>query len=224
MIVDAPLREQGERGKLAGAGHNDFRRGSDVICEGKKIRVAAVSSPVADEADFVRRIKEFEAEAWDQLYDAYFPKMYRYLYVHVGDRDVAEDLAAEVFEQACRGVRRFRYRGVPLSSWLYKVAHNVMVDWQRKQKRSREVPVAVEIAGADHSARVAVRDQLARLMSGLTREQRQVLMLRHIEGHSAASAGRVMGKKENAIRALEYRALASLRRTISQGEIGGEGS
>jgi RNA polymerase sigma-70 factor (ECF subfamily) len=148
--------------------------------------------------------------------------MYRYLYVRVGDRDVAEELAAEVFEQACRGVHRFHYRGVPFASWLYRVAHNVMVDWQRKRSRTPEVPVLVDIAGADQTDRVDVRDELARALKTLTSDQRQVLLLRHIEGHSAASAGAIMGKKDNAIRALEFRALAALRRAMSQGEEGGK--
>src|SRR3990172_6487131 len=98
----------------------------------KRIRVTALNPTIAAEADFIRRIKEFQAEAWDELYEEYYPKMYRYLHIHVGDRDAAEELAAEVFEQACKGVRRFRYRGVSLSSWLYRVAHNLMVDWQRR--------------------------------------------------------------------------------------------
>ena len=72
--------------------------------------------------------------------------------------------------------------------------------------------------GTDHADRVVVRDELARALSMLTGEQRQVLLLRHIEGHSAASAGAIMGKKENAVRALEFRALASLRRAMSRGE------
>lgn len=185
--------------------------------------MAALSPSIADEADFVRRVKEFQAEAWDELYDVYFPKMYRYLFVHVGDRDAAEELAAEVFEQACKGIRRFRYRGVSLSSWLYRVAHNVMVDWWRRRGRNREVPVVAEIAGADHADRVAARDELTRAMNGLTEQQRQVLVLRHVEGHSAASAGAIMGKKEGTVRALEFRALASLRRVMSQGVSGGEG-
>ena len=150
--------------------------------------------------------------------------MYRYLYVHVGNRDVAEELAAQVFEQACRGIRRYRYRGVPLSAWLYKVAHNVMVDWRRRHRRNTEVPLLGDILGRDDTERIETRDQLARAMRNLTNEQRQVLVLRHFEGHSSASAGEIMGRKENAIRALEFRALASLRRTMSRNERNGERS
>ena len=184
--------------------------------------MATLSPAIADGADFVRRVKEFQREAWDELYDTYFPKMYRYLYVRIGDRDVAEELTAEVFEQACKGVHRFHYRGVPFASWLYRVAHNVMVDWQRRRKRNPEVPVLVDIAGADQTERIGARDELQRALSALTQEQRQVLLLRHVEGHSAASAGAIMGKKDNAIRALEFRALASLRRAMSQDEKGGK--
>ncbi len=186
--------------------------------------MAALSASIADEADFVRRVKAFQEDAWDELYDAYFPKMYRYLFVHVGNRDVAEELAAQVFEQACKGIHRYHYRGVPLSSWLYRVAHNVMVDWMRRHSRNPEVPVLGDIVGADDTERIETRDELARAMRSLTREQRQVLVLRHIEGHSAASAGEIMGKKENAIRALEFRALASLRRAMSRNERTGKGS
>ena len=120
--------------------------------------MATLSPAIADGADFVRRVKEFQREAWDELYDTYFPKMYRYLYVRIGDRDVAEELTAEVFEQACKGVHRFHYRGVPFASWLYRVAHNVMVDWQRRRKRNPEVPVLVDIAGADQTDRIGARD------------------------------------------------------------------
>jgi RNA polymerase sigma-70 factor (ECF subfamily) len=181
--------------------------------------VGELSCTATDEAEFVRRVQEFDGQAWDELYNAYFPKMYRYLYLHTGDREAAEDLAAEVFEEACKGIHRFRFRGIPLSSWLYRVAHNVMVDWKRRRKRIPQVGIG-DVAGPDHLDRVAARDELAQAMSGLTQEQRHVLVLRHVEGHSAASAGEIMGKKENAIRALEFRALASLRRAMSrtQGE------
>jgi RNA polymerase sigma factor (sigma-70 family) len=93
-----------------------------------------------------------------------------------------------------------------------------MVDWQRKRGRRKETLVSGEIAAADSFSSVEIRDQLARAMSGLTREQREVLVLRHIEGHTSASAGELMGKGGNAVRALEFRALAALRRALAVDE------
>ncbi len=113
-----PFWRQAER-QLPVDGRNDRCLEFDLNGGSKKIRVAVLSASIADEADFVRRVKAFQEDAWIELYDAYFPKMYRYLYVHVGNRDVAEELAAQVFEQACKGIHRYHYRGAPLSSWLY---------------------------------------------------------------------------------------------------------
>ena len=177
--------------------------------------MTVLSTTIADRADFIERLKSFEREAWDRLYDEYFPRMYRYLRVHVGDPHEAEELAAQVFEQACKAIRRFRYRGAPLSSWLYRIAHDLMVDWQRRRSRRKETPVSGDLPSADSLSSVETRDLLSRAMSKLTREQREVLVLRHIEGHSSASAGELMGKGGNAIRALEFRALAAMRRALA---------
>ena len=177
------------------------------------------SPPAPAEAELVAHAKELRPEAWDTLYDTYYPKMYSYLYVHLGDRTAAEDLASDVFEQAWRGIHRFQYRGVPLSSWLYRIAHNVMVD---HLKRRRRAPASLDsdgvpaLAGPDAADRVGLRDMIRRAMSRLTREQQQVVVLRHVEGHDVATSARIMGKKENALRALEFRALHSLRRIMER--------
>lgn len=174
------------------------------------------------EAELISRARELEPQAWDTIYDAYYPRMYSFLYAHLGDRATAEDLAAEVFAQACRGIQRFQYRGVPLSAWLYRIARNVMADFLKQRRR---LPIHLfdpsrppEPTAPDLAEQVGARDQLVRALQRLTREQQQVLILRHIEGNDVASTARIMGKKENAIRALEFRALHSLRRILSQEE------
>ncbi len=170
------------------------------------------------EAELINRAKEFQPEAWDAIYDTYYPKMYNFLYVHLGDRMAAEDLAAEVFEQACKGIHRFQYRGVPLSSWLYRIARNVMVDHLKRRKRlptqSIEAAGAPQLATADDTDNLGLRDQISRALVKLTREQQQVLILRQVEGHDVAATAQIMGKKNDAVRALEFRALRSLRRII----------
>jgi RNA polymerase sigma-70 factor (ECF subfamily) len=180
-------------------------------------RTATLSRTTNDESDFVERVKRFDADAWNELYDTYFPRMYRYVYVQTGARDVAEELAAQVFERACQGIGRFRYRGVPLSAWLYRIAHNTIVDWRRRHGSGRVLPMSTDLPGPDQTGRVAARDELTRAIAGLTREQQQVITLRHIEGHSTASAAEIMSKKEGAIRSLEFRALAALRKALAHG-------
>jgi RNA polymerase sigma-70 factor (ECF subfamily) len=171
----------------------------------------AMTAAAVGERDFIERLKEFDESAWNQLYDEYFSRLYRYLYLRVGSQGDAEDLAAQVFEEACKRIRSYHYRGSSISSWLYRIAHNRAVDWTR---RRRPMPMTTEISQPDQAERVAARDELARALNGLSPEQQQVLMLRHVEGHSAASAGQIMGKKAGAVRSLEFRALAALRRTL----------
>lgn len=174
------------------------------------------------EAELIDRAKQLQPEAWDAIYEAFYPRMYTYLYAHLGDRTAAEDLAAEVFEQACQGIGRFQYRGTPLSAWLYRIAHNLMVDFLKRQRRAPSQPLDSapdrHLASSDPSDAVSLRDQLSRALRRLTGEQQQVLILRHLEGHNVASTARIMGKAENAVRALEFRALRSLRRILSREE------
>src|SRR3990170_5239025 len=97
---------------------------------------STLSRAIETEAALIGRAKQFQPEAWDAIYDTYYPKMYTFLYLHIGDRTAAEDLASQVFEEACKGIHRFQYRGVPLSSWLYRIARNIMVDFLRRRQRS----------------------------------------------------------------------------------------
>ena len=178
-----------------------------------------------EEANRIERAKEFDPEAWNTRYDAYYPKMYMFLYVRLGERSAAEDLAADVFEQACMSIRRFRYRGAPISAWLYRIARNLMVDFLKLRGRAQvgrlEPDNEAHGATADASGQLALRDQLSRALRGLTEDQQQVLLLRHIEGHNVATTAAIMGKKDNAVRAQEFRALRSLRRILTKdGEVG----
>jgi RNA polymerase sigma-70 factor (ECF subfamily) len=166
--------------------------------------------------DLVRKAKEMRPDVWDYIYDTFYPKMYRYLYLHLDDRSAAEDLAGDVFEQAVRGIARFRYEGVPLSSWLYRIAHHLLVDFIRARKRAPSAPIEniepPSVAGFDELSEL--RHDIREAMSHLTTEQRQVLILRQFEGYDVETTGRIMGKKNDAVKSLHFRAVNSLRRLM----------
>ncbi|MCR4394465.1 MAG: RNA polymerase sigma factor, partial [Dehalococcoidales bacterium] len=69
------------------------------------------------------------------LYEEYFDKIARYAFAHIGDRTEAEDIAGEVFLRALKSLDSFRDFGIPLQSWLFKIAHNMVVDYLRKKSR-----------------------------------------------------------------------------------------
>lgn len=183
------------------------------------------SPEVVDLVD--RCVAARDPAAFGALYDRFLDRVYRYLYYRVGNRPDAEDLAEQVFTKAWDAIPRFRWQGKPFLAWLYRLAHNVLVDHVRTHK-----PVIsldnddrpIEIA-SDASTRELERqldaDLLGRAISQLTADQQQVIVLRFIEGYDSVQIARIMDKREGAIRALQLRALLRLRRVLDkQGEVG----
>lgn len=175
-----------------------------------------------EEAHLVARARESDRAAWDEIFERHYRRVFVFVYCRVGDAAAAEDLAAEVFLEAWKGIRRFDYRGVPLISWLYRIAHNLLADFLSRRNRARVQRLddrSPQAHTPDETERVALWQSIAAAFRRLTREQQQVLVSRFMEGLSIAETAALMGKNENAVKALEFRALRSVRRIL-----GGEGA
>lgn len=167
--------------------------------------------------DLIRRAQRYDREALSEIYRAHVQAIYRYIYVRVGRPDVAEDLTSEVFLKALESIRTFDYRGIPVAAWLFRIAHDRVVDYFRKA--GREVPIAIgegpsEDSSSDHPAGLTLRWAMERLTS----EQQQVLILRFGEGRTSREIAKILGKTEGAVKALQHRALATLRRLLEKSE------
>jgi RNA polymerase sigma-70 factor (ECF subfamily) len=138
----------------------------------------------------------------------------------VHEHEAAEDLAAEVFLEAVRGIRRYRYRGTPLRAWLYRIAHNLTADEQRRRIRQGTVPegAAPERGVPDFADGVAERGALLQALRQLTNDQQQVVILRFIEGLSLAETASVMRRPQGAVKSLQHRAMQRLR-ALLEGEV-----
>ena len=90
---------------------------------------------VQDEASLIRRAQENDREAFREIYETYFDKIFRYLAIKTGDRTEAEDMTQQVFLKALQSISSFKWKGVPFSAWLYRIAHNQVIDYYRKQKK-----------------------------------------------------------------------------------------
>ena len=93
------------------------------------------------EEDLVRRAQNRDQEAFAQLYEEHFDRIYRYLALRIGNEMEAEDLTQQVFLNALQSINSFRWKGVPFSAWLYRIAHNQAVDHLRKKKKRTDVPL-----------------------------------------------------------------------------------
>lgn len=175
-----------------------------------------------DERSLIRRAQEHDQVALTQLYEENFDKIYRYVVLKIGDRAEAEDMTQQVFLNALKSISSYKYKGMPFSSWLFRIAHNQVVDYYRKKKRSATVPLDdTLISGYDNPGQEAERkmeiEQMTRATRQLTRAQQEVISLRFAGELSIAEVARVMGKSEGAVKALQHAAITSLRKIMSVG-------
>jgi len=185
--------------------------------------LAVWSCQVQDEESLVRRAKERDEAALTRLYEENFDKIYRYIVLKIGDRTEAEDMTQQVFLKAFKSISGYQSKGSPFSSWLFRIAHNQVVDHWRKQSKRPTVPLEETLVGSSNSnpsSDVELKMEIESLVAatkGLTEMQREVVSLRFAGGLPVAQVARIMGKSEGAIKALQHSAVVSLRKLMAAG-------
>jgi RNA polymerase sigma-70 factor (ECF subfamily) len=174
---------------------------------------------VTDEGSLLERARAYDPQALAELYDRYAPRMYAYLYRRVGDAGLAEDLVSELFLRVLRSIRGGQAWRDSFSAWLYRIAHNLVVDHYRRLPAEPAQPLAASLEQSDGdpvsaAEGLAERERLRVAMGRLTFDQQQVLALRFGEGLTALETARIMRKSTGAVEALQRRAVASLRRIL----------
>lgn len=176
-----------------------------------------------DEAALVDAARRLDDAAWAAIYERHSREVYAYIYFRLGDQHVAEDLAADVFVRAIAGIKNYAWRGTPLLAWLYRIAHNVTVDYRKSSARRAQHTTDFEAeAVEDGRDALGARDERSDMMRAirrLTDDQQQVIILRFYGGLSNAEVARVVGKPEGAVKALQARGLRSLRRALDEKEL-----
>ena len=168
-----------------------------------------------------------DAPAFGELYDRFVERVYRYVYFRTGSHTEAEDLTEQVFLKAWEAIGRYRWQGRPFLAWLYRLAHNAHIDHVRSQRPTtsltddqRPLEIASNNAAVE-LGRALDAEVIAGALAELTVEQQQVIVMKFIEGMDNEQIAQCMDKREGAIRALQMRALMSMRRALErQGEDG----
>ncbi|MFC1593191.1 sigma-70 family RNA polymerase sigma factor [Candidatus Omnitrophota bacterium] len=173
-----------------------------------------------DEQNLVYRAQQGDEEAFAQLYESYFDKIYRYLALRTGNRTEAEDMTQQVFLNALKSIHSFKWKGVSFSAWLFRIAHNLMVDYIRKQNKRATVPLDDSLPDTGGNPQLMAEQKLGieQVISAtkcLTKAQREVISLRFASELSIAEAAKVMNKNQGAVKALQHSAIAALRRALS---------
>jgi len=175
-----------------------------------------------DEESLVRRARERDHQALAQLYEKYFDKIYRYVVFKIGNEMEAEDITQQVFLKALQSISSFRWKGIPFSAWLFRIAHNQVVDYLRKKTKQATVPIDESVVSFSSDPQLAVEqgldiEQLLSATRRLTKAQREVVSLRFAGELSIAQVANIMGKSQGAIKALQHSAIVALRKVLSVG-------
>ena len=157
--------------------------------------------------------------AFGRLFDEYHEPVYRFIANRVNRPSDAEDLTQLVFVKALEALPRYEVRGVPFGGWLFRLARNTIIDHARTRHDHAELNAAADRAtdeaGPDEVTLLRQDlDAVARALADLTDEQREAIELRFFAGLSAREAAEAMGKQEGTVRGLQFRAIASLRRSL----------
>jgi RNA polymerase sigma-70 factor (ECF subfamily) len=164
---------------------------------------------VQDEESLVRRAQQQDPQAFTQLYEEHFDRIYRYVALRIGNEIEAEDITQQLFLKALHSISSFRWKGVPFSAWLFRIAHNLVVDYQRKKTKQATVPLDESIASFSGDPQLLVEQSLdiERLLSAtkrLTEAQREVLSLRFTSELPIAQVAKIMSKSLGAVKALQW--------------------
>jgi RNA polymerase sigma-70 factor (ECF subfamily) len=167
-------------------------------------------------------------EAFGLLYEQYVERIFNYVYYRTGNQHDAEDLTAKVFFRAMRRIPDYEERGLPVSAWLYRIAHNLVANWHRDRGRRPEISLDEGFASIPHSEHPEVtlldmeeQNNLLRIIQDLPPERQQLIILKFVEHLSNAEIGQIMGRTEGAVKSLYHRTLLSLRvemETVTNGD------
>lgn len=173
------------------------------------------------EKELIKKAKNRDPEAFGKIYDLYFDKIFSYIYWRVGGSPETEDLAEQVFLKALEAIDKYKWRGAPISAWLFQIARNLVADHYRTKAREpvrleRETIAVEETTSSTEEITLEEidRQSLREAIAKLTEEQQQVIILKFFASLSNLEVSKILGKTVGSVKSLQHRALTSLARIL----------
>jgi RNA polymerase sigma-70 factor, ECF subfamily len=180
------------------------------------------ATSAAEVRRLVERAQKGDREALEELYLIHFDRIYSYLQMTVGNRHDAEDLTNQTFVKMLERIGSFEWRKVPISAWLFRIAHNLAMDHFRAHRRwqpEEEPPEpadSAELSAEEEAMQSIGRQSMLEMIEGLSPDQQQVLTLKFVFNFPNGDVATILGKTEGAVKSLQHRALASLQRELAK--------
>lgn len=171
------------------------------------------------EEKLIQRAIGGESSAFGRLYDEYQPRIYRFVLVKVGHREEAEDLTHQVFLKAWQSIAAYEERGLPFSGWLYQIARNQVIDHYRTKRTHASLDLLEDELASEERIEQSLEsalfmERIRKVMSGLTPDQEDVLLMRFVDDLPIRNVAKMLGKSEGAVKLLQYRAIERLKELL----------
>lgn len=168
----------------------------------------------------VRRAQGGDQAAVGAIYDRLAGRVYRFALFRVGSRADAEDLVQRTFVKMIESLPRYQARGIPFEAWFFRLARNNVIDHLRTRRQLQPLQTVATGEGAtpgpEETAELAMEfERLEEALKNLTPVQQEVIGYRFMTGLSARDIGLIIGRREGSVRALQFRALQALRRSLT---------
>lgn len=172
-----------------------------------------------DHHDLLRRARRLDESALSAIFDAFYAPLYRYVYHHTGHAATAEDLVAEVFKRLLEQFHRGDGPDRDVKAWLYRTAHNLIVDDSRRMVHRDHAQLEEDTPDAERdvseqAGHALLAGQARAALARLTTGQRAVIILKYLEGLSNAEIAHVLSMPVGAVKALQSRGLAAMRQYL----------
>lgn len=198
----------------------DAARSWDTLLQREKEQETVASEY---ESRRLKRARALDRNVLAAIYDDYHKPMYGYIYRRVGDVETARDLTAEVFRRFLQAIHNGNGPRDNLRAWLYRVAHNIIVDHYRRRDNQQQYPLDEDLLSEhDNPGQAAEQtiqvEQVRTALTYLTPDQQQVVTLKFLEGMTNKEVAEITGKPVGAVKSLQHRALAALQRRLVHSE------
>jgi len=173
-----------------------------------------------DEFTLVEAAKNGNQRALSELYEHFFPKVYRYAAARLGNTEDAEDVTEEIFLRVVHNIQSFSWRGLPFGAWVFRIARNEVVSHVRREKTrgaTTELTETIQDHSADHATAIEFQFTMQSIRVAtekLPEAQRQVIALRFGAGLSVAETAQALSKTENNVKVLQHKAIAKLQQLV----------
>ena len=147
----------------------------------------------------------------DLLYNEYSSGIKRYLYNRTGNKEDSEDLTSIVYEKALKGIENFKWQGISIKAWLYKIAKNTLIDYYRGHKKELSLGEHKDIVTQNPEKQILSDIGFEEILDNLSPRERKIIYMKFFEGHTNKNIAKELNLSETNVGSIIYRVLRKLR-------------